>query len=148
MPAHPKKPTQSITDADALRAHMGALKLPFMLENHQAFAQRAADKQFSHLDYLSELISGEAAARDDRRVQRCINLARFPVLKTLDQFDWNWPTKINRPQIQNLFHLDFITQRAGEGESGCNFGFHSCKDFPCLRIRGFLDQGVERLLHR
>ena len=52
MPAHPKKPTQSITDADALRAHMGALKLPFMLENHQAFAQRAADKQFSHLDSL------------------------------------------------------------------------------------------------
>ena len=112
MPAHPKKPTQSITDADALRAHMGALKLPFMLENHQAFAQRAADKQFSHLDYLTELISGEAAARDDRRVQRCINQARFPVLKTLDQFDWNWPTKINRMLIQNLFHLDFVKQNA------------------------------------
>ena len=93
MPAHPKKPTQSITDADALRAHMGALKLPFMLENHQAFAQRAADKQFSHLDYLSELISGEAAARDDRRVQRCINLARFPVLKTLDRSTGTGPPR-------------------------------------------------------
>jgi hypothetical protein len=30
------------------------------------------------------------------------------VLKTLDQFDWTWPTKINRPQIQNLFRLRFI----------------------------------------
>jgi len=112
MPAQPKKQIRSNTDADALRAHMGELKLPFMLENHQAFAQSAADKQLSHLDYLTELISGEAAARDDRRVQRCINQARFPVLKTLDQFDWNWPTKINRMLIQNLFHLDFVKQNA------------------------------------
>ena len=95
-------------DADALRSNMTALRLPFMLEHHQAFAQTAADKQWSHLQYLTELVSGEAGARDDRRVQRCIQLARFPVLKTLDTFDWNWPTKINRLLIQNLFHLDFV----------------------------------------
>ncbi len=99
-------------DADALRAHMNALRLPFMLEHHQAFAQSAADKHWSHLEYLTELLNGEAAARDDRRVQRCIHLARFPVLKTLDQFDWTWPTKINRLLIQNLFHLDFVNQHA------------------------------------
>ena len=100
--------TPANRDVDALRANMTALRLPFMLEHHQAFAQTAADKQWSHLDYLTELVSGEAAARDDRRVQRCIQLARFPVLKTLDTFDWNWPTKINRALIQNLFHLDFV----------------------------------------
>ena len=100
--------TRANRDADALRSNMSALRLAFMLEHHQAFAQTAADKQWSHLDYLTELVSGEAGARDDRRVQRCIQLARFPVLKTLDTFDWNWPTKINRPLIQNLFHLDFV----------------------------------------
>ena len=105
----PRKPTHP--DADALHSHMGALNLPFMREHHQAYAQSAADKHWSHLQYLTELISAEAAARDDRRVQRCIHLARFPVLKTLDQFDWNWPTKINRLLIQNLFHLDFVKQR-------------------------------------
>ena len=89
MPPPPKQPHP---DTLSLGRHMSTLKLPFMLEHHQAYAQSAADKHWSHLDYLSELINGEAAARDDRRVQRCINLARFPVLKTLDQFDWNWPT--------------------------------------------------------
>ena len=95
-----------------MRSQFSALNLPFMLENYQALAQTAADKHWSHLDYLTELISGEAAARDDRRVQRLIKLARFPVLKTLDQFDWNWPTKINRPLVQNLFHLDFVAKHA------------------------------------
>ena len=33
------------------------------------------------------------------------------MLKTLDQFDWNWPTKINRLLIQNLFHLDFVAKQ-------------------------------------
>ena len=103
---------QAHPDVDALRAHMIALNLPFMLDNHQPFAQTAADKHWSHLNYLTELLSGEAAAREDRRVQRCIKNARFPVLKTLDQFDWNWPTTINRLLIQNLFHLDFINQHA------------------------------------
>ena len=108
MPPPPKQPHPDVL---SLSRHMSALKLPFMLEHHQAYAQSAADKHWSHLDYLTELVNGEAAAHDDRRVQRYIQLARFPVLKTLDQFDWNWPTKINRLLIQNLFHLDFVKQR-------------------------------------
>jgi len=98
--------------ATTLRSQLSALNLPFMLENYQALAQSAAEKHWSHLDYLTELLGGEASARDDRRVQRCIKQARFPVLKTLDQFDWNWPTKINRLLIQNLFHLDFVDKNA------------------------------------
>jgi len=101
-------------DADAVQQHLGLLKLPFMLENHQPLAQAAVNKHWSHLEHLSELTSGEAAARDDRRVVRCINQARFPVLKTLDQFDWNWPTNTNRLLIQNLFHLDFVKQHAND----------------------------------
>ena len=99
-------------DALSVQAKLTALNLPFMRENYQPLAHTAADKHWSHLDYLLELLSGEFAARQDRRVQRCIKLARFPVLKTLDQFDWNWPAKINRLLIQNLFHLDFVAKNA------------------------------------
>jgi DNA replication protein DnaC len=99
-------------DVGAVRDHLRVLKLPYMLENHLQLAQSAADKNWSHLEYLMELASGEAAEQDDRRVQRCIAQARFPVLKTIDQFDWNWPTKINRLLIRNLFHLDFVKQHA------------------------------------
>jgi DNA replication protein DnaC len=95
--------------ADPLRERLAAMSLPFMLEHHQELAHTAADKNWSHIDYLAELINGEAAWREDRSVKRRIKLARFPVHKTMDQFDWNWPTKINRLQIQNLFRLDFVT---------------------------------------
>ena len=83
-----------------------------ILRFRHLLAHTAADKHWSHINYYTELLNGEAASREDRRVQRCIILARFPVPKTIDPFDWNWPTKINRPQIQNLFHLEFIAKRA------------------------------------
>ena len=99
-------------DALSVQAKLTALNLPFMRENYQPLAHTAADKHWSHVNYFTELLNGEAAAREDRRVQRCIRQARFPVLKTIDKFDWNWPTKINRLLIQNLFHLDFVDKHA------------------------------------
>jgi DNA replication protein DnaC len=106
----PPRPAPGDVVAEALRAQLAELNLPFMREHCHTVAQTAADKHWSHLDYLCELAASEAAARQDRRVQRRIKDARFPVLKTLDQFDWNWPARINRMQVQNLFHLDFVAQ--------------------------------------
>ena len=34
----------------------------------------------------------------------------MPSIKTLDGFDWSWPKKINRAQLQQLFRLDFLPQ--------------------------------------
>lgn len=97
---------------EPLRAHLASLKLSYLLEQFERLAQQAAAEQWPHVDYLAQLIEGEAHQRENRSIQRRLGLARFPVLKTLDQFDWGWPKKINRPQIQNLFRLRFIEDKA------------------------------------
>ena len=110
---HDRAPTAGSTAAsDTLRTHLTHLKLSYLLEHLEALTQQAGAEQWSHLDYLARLIEGEAHRREDRGVQRRVGLARFPVLKTIDQFDWSWPKKINRPQIQNLFRLRFIEDKA------------------------------------
>ena len=88
------------------------LKLPYIRENHEAVGQLAARKQWTHIHYLSELVKQESNLRRDRTIQRRIRMARFPVIKTLDQFNWSWPRKINRAQVQNLFHLKFIEDKS------------------------------------
>jgi len=87
------------------------LKLPFMRQHFQELADAAAKEKWSHLGYLSALVQGEAALRRDRSVQRRIAAARFPVIKTLDGFNWTWPKSINRLQVQNLFHLNFVRKK-------------------------------------
>ena len=88
------------------------LKLPFIRDHYQDLAAQAARKNWAHVDYLGNLVSGEAALRRDRSIERRIRMARFPLIKTLDQFNWSWPKKINRIQIQNLFRLNFVREKS------------------------------------
>ena len=85
------------------------LHLHHIRSHYEEQGNKAAEQQHSHVHYLAQLIEGEATARESRAIQRRIDNARFPVLKTLDAFQWSWPTKINRQQIQNLFRLAFIS---------------------------------------
>jgi DNA replication protein DnaC len=96
------------SDTTRLDAQLHQLHLRYIQKHYQAFATKAAEQQRSHVDYLAPLIEGEATMRENRSIERRITNARFPVLKTLDTFQWSWPKKINRPQIQNLFRLDFM----------------------------------------
>jgi DNA replication protein DnaC len=100
------------TMPDELHEQLGYLKLQFMQEHCEQLAQQAAQSQWSHVDFLRRLVEGETAARQDRARDRRIQQARFPVLKTLEQFDFTWPTKINRLAVQNLFRLKFIEDKA------------------------------------
>ena len=95
-----------------LENHLLYLKLPYIRENHEPIGAMAARKQWTHIHYLSELIKQESNLRRDRTIQRRIRMAKFPVIKTLDQFNWSWPRKINQPQVQNLFRLKFIEEKS------------------------------------
>jgi DNA replication protein DnaC len=97
---------------DQLLSELHYLKLSFFREYHQPLAKEAVEKNWTHVDFLSRLVEGETHRRKDRATQRRIQAAHFPVIKTLEQFDWTWPKKINRTHIQNLFRLSFLNDKA------------------------------------
>ena len=96
------------SDHTRLDTQLQRLHLHHIHSHYQAAATKAAEQQGSYVDYLAQLIEGETTLRENRSIGRRIKNARFPVLKTLEEFQWSWPKKINRPQIQNLFRLAFI----------------------------------------
>ncbi len=126
----------SLKANDALRQQLGYLKLPFIQANFEELARQAAQNQCSHMDFLCRLIEGEAHEHRDRATQRRIQQARFPVIKTLEQFDFTWPAKINRAQVQNLFRLKFVEDKAnaifiggvglGKSHLGIALGYAAC----------------------
>jgi DNA replication protein DnaC len=97
---------------DQLVTDLLYLKLPFFREYHQSLAKEAVEKNWTQLDFLSRLVEGEALRRKDQATQRRIQAAHFPVIKTLEQFNWTWPKKINRAHVQNLFRLSFLPEKA------------------------------------
>jgi len=111
MAVHPATDNTQISTR-RLHTYLEYLRLPYVREHHATLAKEAAEHSRPHVQYLETLIEGEAHLREDRRTQRRVMLARFPVLKTLDQVNWSWPKKINRLQVQNLFRLKLIEDKA------------------------------------
>ena len=126
---------------DELHRQLAYLNLTFMQQHVDELARQAAEQQWPHMAFLGRLVEGETALRQDRARARRIQQARFPVLKTLDQFDFTWPAKINRLAVQDLFRLKFIEDKANSilvggvglgkshlaialGYAACEAGFH------------------------
>jgi DNA replication protein DnaC len=100
------------TTTNPLETDLRTLGLTFMADHYAQITAKAARDQIGHLEYLAQLAKGELDLRHDRATARRIRNARFPVIKTLDQFSWSWPKKINRMAIQNLYRLQFMEDNA------------------------------------
>ena len=87
-------------DESNIEKNLFYLKLPFIREHYEEMAKKAAQEQWTHLQYVAEMIQGDADFRQDRAIQRRIRMAKFPVIKTLDHFEWTWPKQLNRLQVQ------------------------------------------------
>src|SRR6185295_18950812 len=77
------------SDLNPLNAQLEYLRLSYIQDHYQALADRAAEKQRSHLEYLAQLVEGEAALRENRSIER----------------------RIKNAQFQNLFRLAFIASK-------------------------------------
>jgi DNA replication protein DnaC len=97
---------------EKLEQQLKLLRMPFLRGNYQDLARQAIAKSLGHIDYLAMLIDGETQQRQQHSTRRRIGAARFPVIKTLDQFDFSHAKRIDRPKVQDLFRLRFVGQRA------------------------------------
>jgi DNA replication protein DnaC len=100
------------TPVEPLSAQLQTLQLSFIREHYAALAQQAAAEQWPPVDYLAQLVEGELQRRQDRALERRLKAARLPLLKTLEQFQWTWPKKINRLQVQQVFRLQFLASHS------------------------------------
>jgi len=62
--------------------------------------------------WLPRVLELEDAERGRRSLERRIHSARIGAFKGMADFDWEWPKKIHRPTIDELFTLQFIEEGA------------------------------------
>jgi DNA replication protein DnaC len=58
--------------------------------------------------WLEELLSIEEAERQRRSLDRRLHAARIGAFKSVTDFDWSWPKRIDRHTVEELFGLGFL----------------------------------------
>jgi len=101
-----------MTRKDELNQYLQELQLTWPRQHYEALSEQALKEHWTPTDYLAHLLEGECHRRRENRIQRRIQTARFPVLKTLETFNWSWPKKIDRVHIQDLFRLAFLEKHS------------------------------------
>lgn len=87
------------------------LRLPTVAANYRKFAQEAAQTRQPYEEYLLALLEHELDQRDVNRRKRRVLEARFPVLRTLDEFDFGALPSLNRTQVLDLARNDYIGRK-------------------------------------
>lgn len=94
-----------------LSHYLKTLKLPTFQREYQKLARLCATEGVDHVVYLFRLSEREMIERDRRKVERRIKAARFPVVKSLDSFDFAAIPKLNKMQVLELARCEWIERR-------------------------------------
>ena len=86
------------------------LRLPTVAANYRKFAQEAAHSGQPYEEYLLALLEHEANQRDVNRRKRRVQEARFPVLRTLDEFDFAALPSLNRTKVLDLARGEYVAR--------------------------------------
>jgi len=72
--------------------------------------QRAEQEEWGYRDYLTLLVSEEIAHRQQTRVARMVRRARFPFLKTIDDFNFMYQSTVRLSLLGSALAPDFVTE--------------------------------------
>ena len=148
-----------------LEHYLKELKLPAMLRDYKAIAGDCGKKKSSYMQYLKILCERERLGREERAAERRLKAAKFPVLKTIEAFDFKQQPTINEPLVRELLTGEFVSRKENViflGESGTGkthlataLGFTLCGQGRKVRywsaaalVTALLEAKDERILQR
>ena len=148
-----------------LEHYLKQLKLPTVLREYTRLAAVCAQDRSDYATYLLRLAEREVIDREHRAAERRVKAAGFPVLKTLDTFDFAAQPSINQALVRELIGGAYIENRenvlvvgnSGTGKThlACALAFAACAQGRRVRfftvtglVTKLLEQREERGLER
>jgi DNA replication protein DnaC len=82
--------------------HLGRLRLGRIAEQLDALLSGAARGEPTYLDFLDTILREEVGAKQRKRVAMGIQIAHFPTVKTLDDFDFKFQPSVDQKLVREL----------------------------------------------
>ena len=94
-----------------LEAYLKRLRLPAIGRHYQELARQAAQSNLPYEAFLLALVEIEAQQREENAHQKRLRMARFPVIKSLDQFDFTALPSLNKARVLDLAQGSYLDKR-------------------------------------
>jgi len=127
-----------------IRHHLKRLRLPTMSRHYQKLAQEASEGNQPYEEYLLKLLEMEVAQREENAQKRRIAQARFPYLRTLDQFDFSAIPSVNKAKVLELAKGDYLARKenvilvgnmgTGKTHTAISLGLLACRQGKRVRF--------------
>jgi DNA replication protein DnaC len=104
-------PSGNDTPQVLLEHHLKQLRLPTFLREYDKVARQCAAEGVDFPRYLLRLTELELLDRERRATERRIHQARFPVVKSLDTFEFPAIPSLNKALVPELARCEFLLRR-------------------------------------
>ncbi len=104
-------PATADTPQLLLEHHLKQLRLPTFLREYDKVARQCAAERVDYPRYLLRLTEQELLDRERRATERRIQQARFPVVKSLDTFEFLAIPAVNKALVLELARCEFLLRR-------------------------------------
>lgn len=84
------------------------LKLDHLEHQLDGVCEQAAQRQLDYKDFLAQALQTEWQGRFQRNTEARLKLARFPWIKTLEQFEFDFQPSLDRKQVRELAGMSFV----------------------------------------
>jgi DNA replication protein DnaC len=84
------------------------MKMEHLAAQLDAICEQASKKDLGYREFLTEALDSEWKGRHRKGVESRLKMARFPWIKTLDQFDFSFQPSIDKKMIRELSTLAFV----------------------------------------
>lgn len=106
---------EAVRDIDGM---LRRLHLPTIRRLYAELATRAEAEGMSYHTYLETLVSEEIAHRAETRLTRAVRKARFPFLRTIDDFNFTFQTAIRLQMLGSYLGSELVSERRNAILSG------------------------------
>jgi DNA replication protein DnaC len=96
-----------MSDLDAM---LKRLALPTIRRLYPDLILRAEAEEMSYRDFLEILVSEEIAHRAETRITRSVRKAKFPFLRTIEEFDFTFQTSVRLQMLGTLLGPELVSE--------------------------------------
>jgi len=100
-----------MTNDVLIKSHLKRLRLPVMTQSYARLAKEASAQNQSFQDYLLALLEAEVLQREDNAQKLRLSKARFPIIKTLDSFEFNSIPSLNKALVVDLSRGGYMKRK-------------------------------------